>query len=323
MNLIKTNFASKGAIISRIGGRSENQDFFGFRDMPIGQTIVVCDGMGGMQGGQVASTIAVNSILEYLSAVAEDADIPEALTNAVKQANADIINAGNNDSSLYGMGTTVTILVLNETCATAAYVGDSRIYQLRGRKKVFRTFDHSMVFEMVKNGVITEEQARLSEQSNIILKALGVFPDIEPDIHVLPYIKGDRFILCSDGFWGAMPEKEFLCHVSNKGNITNIIEHTANIVEEIGHNKGGNHDNLTAAIIDVECNSLLKEKMSKIVKIVLAALVALLVVSVSLNVYQYTTYTKNTKQAKAQTVESSEAVETAVVAPALGKEEEE
>lgn len=300
MNLIKTNFASKGAIISRIGGRSENQDFFGFRDTPIGQTIVVCDGMGGMQGGQVASTIAVNSILEYLSSIAEGADIPEALTNAVKQANADIINAGNNDSSLYGMGTTVTILVLNETCATAAYVGDSRIYQLRGRRKVFRTFDHSMVFEMVKNGVITEEQARLSEQSNVILKALGVFPDIEPDIYVLPYSKGDRFILCSDGFWGAMPEKEFLCHISSKGDIANIVEHTANIVEDIGHNNGGNHDNLTAAIIDVECNSLLKEKMSKIVKIVLAALVALLVVSVSLNVYQYTKFTK------VKTIESSE-----------------
>ena len=295
MNLIKTNFASKGVVISRIGGRSENQDFFGFRDTPIGQIIVVCDGMGGMQGGQVASTIAVNSILEYLSSVAEDSDISEALINAVKCANSDIINAGNNDSSLYGMGTTVTILVLNKTCATAAYVGDSRIYQLRGRKKVFRTFDHSMVFEMVKNGILTEEQARLSEQSNVILKALGVFPDIEPDIHILPYQKGDRFILCSDGFWGTMPETEFLSHVSKKGDIASIVEHTANIVEEIGHSKGGTHDNLTAAIIDVKCNSLLKEKMSKIVKIVLAALVVLLVVSVVLNVYQYTKYKAKTE----------------------------
>lgn len=286
MELIKTKFASRGVVVSRIGGRSENQDCYGFRDTPLGQAVVVCDGMGGMQGGRIASTIAVNSILGYLVSAPGDMNVSEALVNAVGQANADIIKTGNENPDLYGMGTTVTILILNKTCATIAYVGDSRIYQLRGRKKIFRTFDHSMVFEMVKSGVLTEEQARLSEQSNVILKALGIYQEIVPDIHRLPYRKGDRFILCSDGFWGAMPEKEFLSHVSrNTDKIANIIEHTANTVDRIGRDKGGNHDNLTAAIIDVKCNSLMKEKMSKTVKTILITLILLLAASVALNVY--------------------------------------
>lgn len=291
MELIKTEFASKGVVVSRIGGRSENQDCYGFRDTPLGQVVVVCDGMGGIQGGKVASTIAVNSILGYLASATEGEDVSRVLIDAIGRANTDIINTGSENPNLYGMGTTVTVLVLNKTCATIAYLGDSRIYQLRGKKKIFRTFDHSMVFEMVKNGVLTEEQARLSEQSNVIMKALGVYPDIVPDVHILPYRKGDRFILCSDGFWGAMPEKEFLSHVAqNTNKIANIIEHTANVVDRIGRNKGGNHDNMTAAIIDVNCNSLMKEKMSKTVKTILATLILLLAVSVALNVYFFVKY---------------------------------
>jgi len=302
MELIKTEFASAGVVVSRIGGRSENQDCYGFRDTPLGQVVVVCDGMGGVQGGRVASSIAVNSILNYLSSVSEETPVSDALTDAVRRANTDIINTGSGNPDLYGMGTTVTVLVLDKTCATVAYVGDSRIYQLRGRKKIFRTFDHSMVFEMVKNGVLTEEQARLSEQSNVILKALGIYQEIEPDIHRLPYRKGDRFILCSDGFWGAMPEKEFLSHVAQKTDkIANILEHTANVVDGIGRNKGGNHDNLTAAIIDVKCNSLMKEKMSKTVKTILTVLIVLLAVSMALNVYFFVEYRHGLKDCFAKT----------------------
>ncbi len=309
MELIKTKFASKGVVVSRIGGRSENQDCYGFRDTPLGQVVVVCDGMGGMQGGRIASTIAVNSIIGYLASQSEDADVSDALVQAVGHANADIINTGSENPDLYGMGTTVTVLILNKTCATIAYVGDSRIYQLRGKKKVFRTFDHSMVFEMVKSGVLTEEQARLSEQSNVILKALGVYQEIVPDIHRLPYLKGDRFVLCSDGFWGAMPEKNFLSYVSHKTDkIANVIEHTANVVDKIGRDKGGNHDNLTAAIIDVKCNSLMKVKMSKTVKFILATLILLLVSSVALNVY-FIVKQRNTAQTE-QTADAGSAAAT-------------
>lgn len=286
MEFIKTTFNSNGVVDSRIGGRSENQDAYSFCDTPLGQVVVVCDGMGGMQGGSIASMIAVNTILKYISAASAEDNVAEVLYNAIVMANSNIIANGQENPSLYGMGTTVTALILNKTCATVAFVGDSRVYQLRGKHKVFRTFDHSMVFEMVANGLITEEQARLSAQSNIILKALGVSTEIAPEIYQLPYLKGDRFVLCTDGFWGAMPEKELLAIIGKKKDkLAAIIEHTSNLIETIGNNKGGSHDNLTAAFIEVECNSLMKVKMSKTVKIIIAILAVLLTLSVSFNIY--------------------------------------
>ena len=96
----------------------------------------------------------------------------------------------------------MTALLLTPYSALTAYVGDSRIYQLRKGKKIFRTFDHSMVFEMVKKNVISEEQARLSAQSNVILKALGVNPDIEVEIAERPYQKATGLFCVRMAFGG-------------------------------------------------------------------------------------------------------------------------
>ena len=137
---------------------------------------------------------------------------------------------------------------------------------------------------MVKKKVISEEQARLSAQSNVILKALGINPDIEIEITESPYQKGDKFILCTDGFWGAMPEEEFIRHLSEKSPINKILESTANIVESIGRNSGSEYDNLTAAILEMSNNSILKEKMNKTAKIIIAVLSILLIGSMALNV---------------------------------------
>ena len=286
MELIKSVFPLKGVIDSRIGGRSENQDGYGYRDTSIGTIIVVCDGMGGMQGGRYASALAVNSIIHSFDMASKKEDVKEVLRRAIEKANNDILCAGAENPELYGMGTTVTALLLNQKCATIAHVGDSRIYQLRGKRKHYRTFDHSMVFEMVRNGVLTEEQARISNQSNIIMRALGVSAEVNPDICELPYEKGDRFLLCSDGFWGCMPEPELLKKLTQKSEIGHIISTTADQVDSIGHAKGGNHDNLTAAMVEVGCNSIMKEKMSKRVKIIITILAVLLLASVTLNIVQ-------------------------------------
>ena len=284
MELIKSKFPLRGVVESRIGGREENQDSFGYKDTPIGVAVVVCDGMGGMQGGKYASMIAVNTILSYLMEQTPGCDTVKVLQEAIQRANYAIIQTGMENPHLYGMGTTVTALLLNKQCATVAYVGDSRIYQLRGNKKAFRTFDHSMVFEMVRGGVMTEEEARCSNQSNVILKALGIGQEVSADVYKLPYLEGDRFILCSDGFWGAMPEKEFLNYIGKKGNLGYLVENTANRVDSIGRATGGTHDNLTAAVVDVMCNSKMKIKMSKQVKILLCVLAVLLGISLTFNI---------------------------------------
>lgn len=273
-----------GFVDSRIGGRKENQDSAGFRETELGSLIVVCDGMGGMQGGSVASQLAVQTILETVALADKKTNPKTVLIQAIKNANAAIIEHGQNNPNLRGMGTTATVLLLTPYSALTAYVGDSRIYQLRNGKKIFRTFDHSMVFEMVKKRIISEEQARLSAQSNVILKALGVNADVEVEIAERPYKKGDRFVLCSDGFWGAMPEEEFVRHLVESNPIDKILESTANVVESIGRNSGQEFDNLTAAIIETSSNSILKEKMNRTAKIIILVLTVLLLISLVFNI---------------------------------------
>lgn len=272
-----------GYIDSRIGGRKENQDSAGLRDTKLGYLIVVCDGMGGMQGGSVASQIAVQTILDTVASADIQANPSMTLIKSIRSANMAIIEEGRKDSSLRGMGTTVTALLITPRSALTAYLGDSRIYQIRNSEKVFRTFDHSMVFEMVREKVISEEQARLSDQSNVIMRALGIMPDIEVEIVERPYRKGDRFVLCTDGFWGAMPENEFIRHLSEKKPVDKILDSTANVVESIGRNSGKEYDNLTAAILEMNSNSILKEKMNRKAKVWIAILAILLVISMALN----------------------------------------
>ena len=97
-------------------------------------------------------------------------------------------------------------------------------------------------------------------------------------------LKGDRFILCTDGFWGAMPEDEFVRHLSENNPINKILDSTANVVESIGRNSGNEYDNLTAAILEMNSNSILKEKMNKKAKLIIVILAVLLIVSIILNV---------------------------------------
>ena len=298
---IETQFKLKGYIESLIGGRSENQDSAGALETAIGTVIVVCDGMGGMNGGKTASMLAVQTIIDDVAHAKRHEDPKEVLTEAICHANEAIVKAGQEDENLRGMGTTVAAVVINKQCITAAHVGDSRIYQIRDRKKVFRTIDHSQVFELVKIGALTEEEARCASNSNIILKALGVSDDVEPDIVSLPYLAGDRILLCTDGFWGAMSEKELLKMVSEKEDLEALVLNATTDVNLLGVRNGGTHDNLTAAIFDVACDSQMKIKMRKSIKILLVVLSVLLAASAILNICQRKHIRCNTPKAKAAT----------------------
>lgn len=241
---------------SRIGGRQENQDSYGWKDTSLGYLVTVCDGMGGGPGGKTASTIAVDNIIAGIEEANKDEEISNIIIKAIRRANMAIIEAGNEDISLQGMGSTATVLLITGNTAYIAYVGDSRVYQIRGHKKVFRTFDHSMVFEMVEQGIITEEQARLSAQSNVITRALGIKPDVKVDIQEVAYEKGDRFILCTDGIHGTMPEEQLIKICSNrKGKLGIVTDDIATYVDSLGRSSGGGHDNLTLAIIEMKENS--------------------------------------------------------------------
>lgn len=272
---------------SRIGGRQENQDSYGAANTKRGFLVTVCDGMGGGPGGKTASTIAVKEIVAGVDESSDDETIPNVIIKAVRRANMAILEEGNKTPSLRGMGSTATVLLITEQSAFVAHVGDSRVYQLRGKKKVFRTFDHSQVFELVKQGIITEEVARLAANSNIITRALGIAPDVEVDIQELPYEKGDRFLLCSDGIHGMMPEKNLIKMVTNKKvSLGVVVDDVATFVDDEGRTNGGGHDNLTIALLELKSNSKLKVKMSKLTKIILWVLAAICAVSLSLNIVQ-------------------------------------
>lgn len=273
---------------SRIGGRPENQDSYGAMFTNRGFLVTVCDGMGGGPGGKTASSIAVHEILAGICEAAVDETVANVIIKAVRRANMAIITAGNENPELKGMGSTATVLLISEESAHVAHVGDSRVYQFRGKRKVFRTYDHSMVFDLVKQKVITEEQARLSAQSNVITRALGMKPDVEVEVHELPYQKGDRFVLCSDGIHGTMPEPEFIKMATQSGAIGAITDNIATTVDNMGHSGGGGHDNLTIAIVETNINSKLKTKMPKKAKITILVLAIICLISIILNVVQCT-----------------------------------
>jgi serine/threonine protein phosphatase PrpC len=245
-------------IQSRIGGRQENQDFYGTAKTTFGELIVVCDGMGGHNGGRYAAELAVNTILKYIETTLET-EPQNALQNAINEANTTIWNEAHANPEFKKMGTTVVALLLTPEKAISCHLGDSRIYQVCNGKILFRTYDHSHVFEMVKAGLITEEQARLSEKSNIITRALGIKSTVEIDItDNLSYQKGDRFMLCTDGICGMIPESELLGMIFEKQNVETVVSNLVEKIDAIGKAHGGKHDNLTAALIEIETNSTLQ-----------------------------------------------------------------
>ncbi len=269
---------------SRIGGRSENQDSYGSADTPYGFVVTVCDGMGGGPGGKTASSIAVNEIINGIKEGNSDDTATNIVIKAIRRANLAIIEKGQETPALKGMGSTCTVLLISEESAIVAHVGDSRVYQLRGKTKIFRTFDHSMVFDLVKQKVITEEQARLSAQSNVITRALGIKPDIEVDTIELPYQTGDRFMLTTDGIHGSVDEVTLIEMASDKKHaLGTVTDEIATTIDGNGRKEGGGHDNLTLAIIETKTNSKLRSKMNAKTKLLFGAVTLICLLSLVFN----------------------------------------
>ena len=236
---------------SRIGGRAENQDCFRISEFQYGLLAVVCDGMGGANGGKIAAELAVNRIFEEVSG--STGENPKAeIRNAIAMSNDAIFNESMKNPGLSGMGTTLTALLIMENHALAFHVGDSRIYQLRKANILFRTFDHSRVFELVRLGILTEEEARVSPKSNIITRALGTSPGVEITVsEPLIYKKGDRFLLCTDGIWGTLPETELMSLVALERPVSEVLNNLIGYIDRIGIEAGGMHDNMTAILIEI------------------------------------------------------------------------
>lgn len=186
--------------------RASNEDSYGF-DLRQG-VFVVCDGMGGHAAGEVASKIAVETLLSYFrdqEPLAADASLIDAplgaqlLSDAVNKANECILQYAEGHASASGMGTTLVAARYDDGKFTIAHVGDSRIYLLRNGSLLQLTEDHSLVMEQVRRGIMTVEEARKSTAQHIITRALGTEDTSPPDLAEFPAETGDILMLTTDG----------------------------------------------------------------------------------------------------------------------------
>ncbi|MEO0559561.1 MAG: Stp1/IreP family PP2C-type Ser/Thr phosphatase [Bacteroidota bacterium] len=210
-----------------------------------GVLVLVADGMGGHEAGEVASSTAAEVVAT--SYYAHPGEPREALNDAVTEANARIWNAAQSDDDRHGMGTTCTTLVLRGHEAYSAHVGDSRLYRLRDRAFEKLTTDHSMVEEMVADGLITEEEARHHDARNVITRALGIHETVDVALGgPLSVSVGDVFVLMSDGLYDLVTDAEMGAMLA-----TPSVHDAANALVERAKARGG-HDNVTVAVIRVK-----------------------------------------------------------------------
>ncbi len=249
-----------GAAETKQGGRPENQDDWGFVETPLGFLLVICDGMGGGPGGKAASYIAKYEIMKSVCECDPQMPRGSALKRAIGRANDALAAKVRQVPALAGMGATLVAILVNRQSAVIAHVGDSRCYRIHKRRMAFCTQDHSLVGELVRKKVLTPEQARTSPQSNVVSRNLGHPVNNLPQIDEVPFKKGDRFVLCTDGVWGAMPHEMLLKRLAAKDSVNKIVGDLS--MDQIGFSKGGHHDNHTLGIVELQCDSLLKDKMN-------------------------------------------------------------
>ncbi|MGH0034586.1 MAG: Stp1/IreP family PP2C-type Ser/Thr phosphatase [Myxococcota bacterium] len=188
--------------------RDHNEDSCGeFEDASGQRLLVVADGMGGHKGGATASRVAVEAIGEVFTR--STSDPPTTLQTALLTANQRVHELSLQNPELRGMGTTAVVLMVDsEGRGWVAHVGDSRAYRLRNGKIEPLTADHSVVGEMLRQGLITEADAAVHPRRNEILRSVGVEANVRPDVASVDLVEGDRFLLCSDGLSGVMEADE-------------------------------------------------------------------------------------------------------------------
>ena len=199
--------------------RSQNQDDCRFGVIsPSCVWAVVCDGMGGANGGNIASATAVEYISREIERMYSDdltkAELSTLMTEIVSQANIEAYNMAKNDVELTGMCTTCDFILVKDTTVHVVHVGDSRTYAIRGGKIKQLTEDHSVVQEMVRRGEITPEQAQNHPNKNFITRALGIKPEVHLDYIEANFIYGDVLLICTDGLSNCVTTGDMvkICH---------------------------------------------------------------------------------------------------------------
>lgn len=192
--------------------RKTNQDSIYMN--PEKNLFIVADGMGGHNGGDIASGIAVKSIPEYVLKNFSK-DPKQTLDEGVKYANLEIKKRGENDPQLVGMGTTVVTFYFKDTSLFIGNVGDSRAYLINRSKLYLMTKDHSLVQEKLNLGIYNREQAQKDPQKNVLVRTVGFEKDVDVDVYTYKVSRNDIFLCCSDGLHGKVSDPDIL-YIVNK-----------------------------------------------------------------------------------------------------------
>ena len=226
--------------------RETNQDAFSFGSFDDGNCwAVVCDGMGGVSGGQVASEICVEKVSEAIKrSYRKGITVSSAknlLTTAINAANSAVFKEAQENIELKGMGTTVVAVLVLGSIAVVAHVGDSRAYLINDEINQI-TKDHSYVQLLIDTGKITEEEAKVHPDRNVITRAVGIEHVVDVEIDVVDINDDDKLLICTDGLNGYVPDADILKIIKEYGDSS-----TEKLVETA--NNAGGRDNVTVVML--------------------------------------------------------------------------
>jgi serine/threonine protein phosphatase PrpC len=237
--------------------RSHNEDSVTY-DAEVG-LVVLADGMGGYNAGEVASGIAVSVLSsevrhhlagtrpETLNESGEELGMA-LLRDNVKKANLSIFHAAQSQPQYAGMGTTIVTALFYDDRVAVAHVGDSRMYRLRGETFETITRDHSLLQEQIDSGMISKEDARMSKNKNLVTRAVGIDADVLPELHVHEVQVGDIYLLCSDGLNDMVEDEDI---GSTLQMLQNNLQLAATQLVQLANDNGG-RDNVSVILIKVK-----------------------------------------------------------------------
>lgn len=221
--------------------------------------VILADGMGGHNAGEVASGMAITMLKTEMerrfaerdpSAVVADGRpyAHDVLAEEIARANTAIFQAARSQPQYSGMGTTLVAAVFHDNRVTVAHVGDSRLYRMRNGEFTVVTKDHSLLQEQIDAGMLTPEQARVSHNKNLVTRALGVDPIVVPDVQTLDVLVGDIYLLCSDGLNDMVEDDEIGMRISMLA--ANMSLAATQLVQAANDN--GGRDNVSVILVKVK-----------------------------------------------------------------------
>ena len=230
--------------------RTINQDIYKIHIVPEHKqgVFMVCDGMGGANGGEVASKIAAETALEYIVSQLKPKMPAEYMSDILKRAaakaNADIMLKASKNAELTGMGTTFVCAIVDNDTVVIGNVGDSRAYSVIKDKIKQVSMDHSLVNDLIKSGELQPEDALLHPKRNVITRALGAEANTVCDIFIIMAEENSHLLLCSDGLTNEVSDPELCYEILNSNSPAESCKNLLAIA-----NKRGGHDNITVVVV--------------------------------------------------------------------------